>query len=78
MVSIYRQAGNELYKLILNGLAADNGLPEANLKQRDFRAGDARHSLDDSSKVRDLLGYQPSYRVHKGLEEAMESYVKHQ
>jgi UDP-N-acetylglucosamine 4-epimerase len=66
---------NEIYKLILEGLAVDNELPETILKYRDFRAGDVRHSLADVSKARNLLGYQPSHRVGMGLEEALGWYV---
>lgn len=43
---------------------------------RDFRAGDVRHSLADITKARTLLGYEPSHRIHEGLEEAVGWYVK--
>ncbi|HSW22342.1 MAG TPA: SDR family oxidoreductase, partial [Burkholderiaceae bacterium] len=33
----------------------------------DFREGDVRHSLADISKVRSLLGYEPSHDVRAGL-----------
>ena len=42
---------------------------------RDFRAGDVRHSLADISKAKELLGYEPSHRIHEGLVEAMDWYV---
>lgn len=42
---------------------------------RDFRAGDVRHSLADVTKARTLLGYEPSHRIHEGLQEAMDWYV---
>jgi len=45
---------------------------------RDFRAGDVRHSLADISKVKKLLGYQPTHRVGEGLAEAMAWYVAKQ
>jgi len=41
----------------------------------DFRAGDVRHSLADIRKARRLLGYEPSHRIGRGLEEAMPWYV---
>lgn len=66
---------NELYKLILDGLATDRELPKASLVYRDFRAGDVRHSLADVSKARNLLGYQPSHRVGEGLQEALSWYI---
>lgn len=41
---------------------------------RDFRAGDIRHSLADIEKARRLLGYEPEYRIERGLEMAMDWY----
>jgi len=41
----------------------------------DFRAGDVRHSLASIDKARRLLGYEPTHRIHEGLEEAMPWYV---
>jgi UDP-N-acetylglucosamine 4-epimerase len=43
---------------------------------RDFRLGDVPHSLADISKAKNLLGYHPSYRINKGLEEAMDWYIE--
>ena len=43
---------------------------------RDFRAGDVRHSLADISKAKELLGYVPTHRIHEGLAEAMDWYVR--
>ena len=42
---------------------------------RDFRAGDVRHSLADTSKAHRLIGYTPSHSVRQGLIEAMAWYV---
>lgn len=44
---------------------------------RAFRDGDVRHSQADISKARRLLGYEPTYRLREGLEEAMSWYVEH-
>ncbi|MFV2060442.1 MAG: NAD-dependent epimerase/dehydratase family protein, partial [Gammaproteobacteria bacterium] len=37
---------------------------------RDFRAGDVRHSRADITKAKELLGYEPTHVIDKGLEEA--------
>lgn len=50
-------------------------LKEANPVNREFRAGDVRHSLADISKSSNLLGYQPTHRIVDGLNEAMEWYI---
>ncbi len=42
---------------------------------RDFRNGDVRHSLADISKAKDLIGYNPNYRVREGLVEALDWYL---
>ncbi|WP_215778395.1 NAD-dependent epimerase/dehydratase family protein [Paludibacterium sp. B53371] len=42
---------------------------------RNFRAGDVRHSLASVEKAKMLLGYQPSYKVEDGLNEAMKWYI---
>jgi len=34
-----------------------------------------RHSLADISKAQNLLGYQSSHKIDKGLDEAMDWYV---
>ena len=44
---------------------------------RDFRAGDVRHSLADIGKATQLLGYVPSHRIDKGLQESLAWYVDH-
>jgi UDP-N-acetylglucosamine 4-epimerase len=32
-----------------------------------FREGDVRHSQADISRARELLGFQPSHDIHRGL-----------
>lgn len=70
-----RTSLNELYNLLLNGLATHCKLPTANLVYRDFRAGDVLHSLADIRKAKDLLGYEPNHRIAAGLGEALSWYV---
>ncbi|HRW22673.1 MAG TPA: NAD-dependent epimerase/dehydratase family protein, partial [Bacteroidales bacterium] len=40
------------------------------------RQGDIKHSLASINKAKELLGYNPKYDVHKGLEQAIEWYYK--
>lgn len=42
---------------------------------RDFRAGDVRHSLADISKANKLLGYSPSHRIEKAINESIGWYL---
>jgi UDP-N-acetylglucosamine/UDP-N-acetylgalactosamine 4-epimerase len=40
------------------------------------RQGDIKHSLASINKAKELLGYNPQFDVHKGLEQAIEWYYK--
>jgi UDP-N-acetylglucosamine 4-epimerase len=67
---------NELYQLIKDLLTDHCQLKTDNLKYRDFRAGDVRHSQADITKAKILLNYKPVQDVKQGLSEAMDWYVK--
>lgn len=69
---------NQIYEILRVTLVEQfRDLEDAKPIYRDFRAGDIRHSLADISKAEKLLGYSPTYKVGKGLKEAMDWYVKH-
>lgn len=72
-----RTSLNQLYQMIEERLIQRvEGLTKKEPIYRDFRAGDVRHSLADISKAQQLLGYQPSHKIAKGLDEAMDWYVE--
>jgi UDP-N-acetylglucosamine 4-epimerase len=67
---------NELFALIREQLAKTH--PEVSTiepEYRQFRDGDVRHSQADIGKIREHLGYAPTHRVKKGLQEATEFYI---
>ena len=71
-----RTSLNELFELLRAELAPRfPQLTDSKPANRDFRAGDVRHSLADIGKARTLLGYQPTHRVGDGLREAIDWYV---
>ena len=71
-----RTSLNDLFKMINDRLIERvEGLQVSQPTYRDFRAGDVRHSLADISKAKALLGFAPSHRIDKGLDEAMDWYV---
>lgn len=71
-----RTSLNELFNMIQSRLRDRvNTLKKQQPVYRDFRPGDVRHSLADISKAKNLLGYQPSHVINKGLDEAMDWYV---
>jgi UDP-N-acetylglucosamine 4-epimerase len=44
---------------------------------QEFRAGDVRHSQACITKAKELLGYEPAYKINAGIEKAMAWYVEH-
>jgi UDP-N-acetylglucosamine 4-epimerase len=69
---------NQLFTLlrnaILNADKSRQSIPSTPT-YRDFRAGDVRHSQADISKARQLLGYDPLYKVAEGINHAMPWYL---
>jgi UDP-N-acetylglucosamine 4-epimerase len=67
---------NELFENIRELLLPRHPhLAEFKPNYRDFRQGDVRHSLADVGKARSLLSYEPSHRIHEGLDESIAWYV---
>ena len=72
-----RTSLNQLFTKIRDILARDFPyLSDLSPIYRDFRPGDVRHSLANTDKARELLGYQPTHNIDQGLAEAMSWYVE--
>jgi UDP-N-acetylglucosamine 4-epimerase len=73
-----RTSLNQLYEM-MRGLLLDKFPQLVNHKPKyvDFREGDVRHSQADISKAGTLLGFEPTYRIARGLGEAMDWYLSH-
>lgn len=68
---------NELYALVRDGLADERpDLADLEPVYDDFRPGDIRHSLADTTKARERLGYAPTHSVRDGLAAALDWYVR--
>lgn len=67
---------NELFNAIKSALADNEVTYEQQPTYRDFRPGDVRHSQADVSKANHLLGYEPTFNISQGIDEAMSWYVK--
>jgi UDP-N-acetylglucosamine 4-epimerase len=65
-----------LYALLRDGMA-ERGAPCEGLDPvyRDFRRGDIRHSLADTSAAAAILGYVPAVSLADGLDRAMDAFV---
>ncbi len=68
----------QLFGLIRDNLVTHGVSAHVEPEYRDFRAGDVRHSLADTSKAQRLLGYVPTHRIAEGLQAATRWYVTHQ
>jgi UDP-N-acetylglucosamine 4-epimerase len=67
---------NELFDMLRSLLSdARSSLASVQLVYRPFREGDVRHSCADITRARQLLGYEPSHTVLRGLREALAWYV---
>ncbi len=68
---------NELFaKLRLRLLPQFAHLRDFHPTYRDFRRGDVMHSQADIGKAQRLLGYAPRYTIDRGLDVAMEWYMR--
>lgn len=65
---------NLLFEAIKRSLAKNGVNYDKTPTYRDFRSGDVRHSQADISKISQLLGYQPAYRIAEGIALAMPWY----
>ena len=66
---------NQLFRMVQEALQkSDPSIAEQAPIYNDFRAGDVRHSQAAIEKARELLGYQPTHRIHEGLMLAMDWY----
>lgn len=68
---------NELFKLIRNLLGEyDEKVKIIEPRYAPFRSGDVRHSQADISLAKELLGFNPSYTVQRGMQETVDWFVK--
>lgn len=68
----------QLFTLVRDNLVPFGVPANTEPEYRDFRAGDVRHSLADTSKAQRLLGYEPTHRIADGIRAATRWYVDHQ
>lgn len=67
---------NELFEMIRAGLAERQPeLAEVSPVNEGFRPGDIRHSLADTTRIEQRLGYVPTHTVAQGIAEALAWYV---
>jgi UDP-N-acetylglucosamine 4-epimerase len=68
---------NELFTRLRDGLA-ELGVDCADVEavREDFRPGDVRHSLADTTRAQQLLGYAPEIDFAEGIRRTLAWYVE--
>ena len=68
---------NDLFEILRQLLLRrEPHLQIAKPKYRDFRKGDAMHTLADIGRAKSLLGYQPTHSLRQGLELTIDWYLE--
>jgi UDP-N-acetylglucosamine/UDP-N-acetylgalactosamine 4-epimerase len=68
---------NELLGVLKNELSKfDSKINDVKVTYGEERIGDVKHSLAAIDKAKNLLNYQPTYSISKGIEEAIDWYWK--
>ena len=66
---------NELFSSLVTALKSNEVNYTKQAIYQEFRAGDVRHSQADISKAKNLIGYQPEFRIQQGINKAMPWYI---
>jgi len=66
---------NTLFNSLKVALKANGVNYDKSAIYRDFRAGDVLHSQADISKARNLLGFEPEFKIQQGIDKAMPWYI---
>jgi UDP-N-acetylglucosamine 4-epimerase len=71
-----RTSLNDLHRMIEDKITQRvQGLEKKEPIYRDFRPGDVRHSQASIDKAKELLEYEPQFRIAEGLNEAIGWYI---
>lgn len=66
---------NELFSSLVTALKSNEVNYAKQAIYQEFRTGDVRHSQADISKAKNLIGYQPEFRIQQGINKAMPWYI---
>ena len=70
-----RTSLNELYQLISQKIAARSAVKLTAAAYEPFREGDVRHSLAEIYALRNILGYEPTHSVGRGIGETVDWFT---
>jgi len=66
---------NDLFTSLKEALIRNDVKVQSEPTYTDFREGDVRHSQADISKAKNVLGYEPEFRISQGIDKAMPWYI---
>lgn len=66
----------QLFVLVRDNLVPFGVSASTEPEYRDFREGDVRHSLADTSKAQSLLGYEPTHGIADGIKLTTNWYIR--
>ncbi|MFT6734655.1 MAG: UDP-N-acetylglucosamine 4-epimerase, partial [Polaribacter sp.] len=70
-----RTSLNTLFDSLKIALKANSVNYDKSAIYQDFRAGDVLHSQADISKAKNLLGFEPEFKIQQGIDKAMPWYI---
>ncbi|MCW8864961.1 MAG: NAD-dependent epimerase/dehydratase family protein [Colwellia sp.] len=70
-----RTSLNTLFDSLKTALKANGVNYQKSPAYRDFRAGDVRHSQADISKAKNMIGFEPEFKIQQGIDKAMPWYI---
>jgi UDP-N-acetylglucosamine 4-epimerase len=70
-----RTSLNTLFDSLKVALKANGVNYDKSAIYQDFRAGDVLHSQADISKAKNLLGFEPEFKIQQGIDKAMPWYI---
>jgi UDP-N-acetylglucosamine 4-epimerase len=70
-----RTSLNTLFDSLKIALKANGVNYDKSAIYQDFRAGDVLHSQADISKAKNLLGFEPEFKIQQGIDKAMPWYI---
>ena len=70
-----RSTLNDLVRSLAAGLAAVGLSVQPDVRYREFRPGDVRHSLADIERIRTALAYAPTHTLAQGIVETLPWYL---
>jgi len=71
-----RTSLNTLFNSLKSALKVNDVNYQKSPVYRDFRVGDVLHSQADISKAKNMIGFEPEFKIQQGIDKAMPWYIE--